>query len=232
MTDNGPQRLNKFLAHKLGWSRREADEAIAAGRVSLDGKIAQLGDRLDSGQSLELDDQVVDTDRPNYTYLAFHKPVGYVCSRRAQGENPTIYSLLPEKFRRLKPVGRLDRYSSGLILMTDDGDFAFAMTHPKFHKTKVYNVELDQPLQPLHRQMIADHGLKLEDGLSRFELARLRDGDDTGWRISMSEGRNRQIRRTFAALGYQVIKLHRTDFGRFSLADLAAGQTRLVSPEA
>jgi 23S rRNA pseudouridine2605 synthase len=138
---------------------------------------------------------------------------------------------LPPEFQRLKPVGRLDRDSSGLILLTDDGDFAFTMTHPKFHKTKRYEVELDKPLQPLHRQMIADHGLQLEDGLSRFEVERQHDGNDTAWRVTMSQGRNRQIRRTFAALGYQVIKLHRTDFGGFVLADLAVGQAQSISPD-
>ncbi|HET6622746.1 MAG TPA: pseudouridine synthase [Candidatus Saccharimonadales bacterium] len=230
MIDNDNFRLNKFLAHKLGLSRREADDMIAAGRITLDGEVAQLGARLRGGQSVKLDDKAIDLDKPAYTYLAFNKPVGYVCSRRSQGETPTIYKLLPDKYRNLKTVGRLDRDSSGLLLLTDDGDFTFSMTHPKFHKTKTYEIELDKSLEPLHRQMISDHGIQLEDGLSRLHLDRLKEGDDNGWRVLMHEGRNRQIRRTFAAVGYQVVKLHRVQFGHYSLAGLQSGEIDTITP--
>ena len=153
-----------------------------------------------------------------------NKPRGYVCSRKKQGENETIYAILPKKYHSLKPVGRLDKDSSGLLLLTNDGDFAFRMTHPKFRKIKEYLVELDAPLAPLHQQMIADFGINLPDGKSQLGLERL-DDERKKWKVSMSEGRNRQIRRTFAAVGYEVCKLHRMVFGAYFLPeDLLNGE--------
>jgi 23S rRNA pseudouridine2605 synthase len=122
----------------------------------------------------------------------------------------------------LKPVGRLDKDSSGLLLMTNDGNLANELTHPSYRKNKVYEVTLDKPLQPLHRQMISDHGVMLDDGPSKFELERL--ADETTWQVTMHEGRNRQIRRTFAGLGYEVIGLNRIRFGDYRLAELSPGQ--------
>ena len=168
--------------------------------------------------------------RSSYTYLMLNKPINYVCSRKQQGKTPTIYSLLPDKFHNLKPVGRLDANSSGLLLLTNDGDFAFRMTHPKFKKNKQYNVTLDKELAPLHQQMIADFGIQLNDGLSKLGLSRQSNQDRHNWIVSMSEGRNRQIRRTFASLGYTVIKLHRTHFGTYKLGTLGAGDYIVINP--
>lgn len=217
-------RLNKFLAHATGISRREADVLIEQGRVSVNGRVVELGTQISPSDLLAVDGKAVTNQPTAYTYVLFNKPVGYVCSRRAQGDNPTIYDILPEKYRALKPVGRLDRDSSGLLLLTDDGDFAHRMTHPSFHKNKAYEVELDHALEPLHRQMISDYGVDLDDGKSQLQLERLHDGDDTQWKVLMHEGRNRQIRRTFAALGYEVTRLHRTHFGNYSLDTLTPGK--------
>lgn len=225
-------RLNKYLAHATGISRREADELIEQGRVLVNGKPAELGQPVAETDILAIDGKLVGNTSPNYTYLILNKPVGYVCSRKRQGESPTIYELLPERYRLLKPVGRLDRDSSGLLLLTDDGDFAHRMTHPSFHKNKTYEVTLDQPLQPLHRQMISDHGIDLEDGKSQLHLERLHEGDETHWKVIMHEGRNRQIRRTFAALGYTVTRLHRTTFGTFRLEELEDGGRKTIATEA
>ena len=229
-------RLNKFLAERLGLSRREADDAIAAGKVTIDGVVAKLGDRVatpttsahfatrSSRCELDILPKVCYNGKTvpfqtDFLYLAFNKPVGYVCSRHAQGPAPTIYELLPQKYHSLKTVGRLDKDSSGLILLTNDGDFAFQMTHPKFHKEKVYEVELDRPLAPLHQQMISDYGVMLTDGPSKFTV--IHDGNK--YIVTLAEGRNRQIRRTFGALGYTVTKLHRTQFGPYALSTLAPG---------
>lgn len=216
-------RLNKFLAERLGISRREADDLIVDGKVLVDEKPAELGMRISEESRVRLGDEEVGFSH-DYIYIMMNKPVGYVCSRKRQGETPTVYELLPEKYRKLKTVGRLDKDSSGLILFTDDGDFAYQMTHPKFLKTKVYHVELNRELAPLHQQMIADFGVKLEDGVSKLELVRLREGDRFGFEVTMSEGRNRQIRRTFEALGYEVVKLHRLSFGRYNLGALESGK--------
>ncbi len=221
-------RLNKFIAHSAGLSRREADAAIESGRVKVNGIRAELGTQVGPNDIVILDDTKI-TETTSYTYIALHKPVGYVCSRREQGDTPTIYSLLPESQRGLKAVGRLDKDSSGILLLTDDGDFAHQMTHPKFHKAKSYTVTIDAPLAPLHHQMIHDYGVQLEDGRSQLQLEKI-DDDGLSWRITMHEGRNRQIRRTFSALGYTVISLHRTQFGTYSLGELHSGKTTAVNP--
>lgn len=219
-------RLNKFLAEKVGLSRREADNLIVDGKVLVNQQPAVLGARISETDEIICDGKIISTKKPEYIYLMLNKPVGYVSSRKAQGEVPTLYELLPEKYQKLKTVGRLDKNSSGLILLTNDGDFAFKHTHPKFYKLKTYLVELDQTLAPLHQQEISDFGIHLEDGLSKLFLTKL-DEDRLKWQVEMSEGRNRQIRRTFAALGYKVIKLHRIEFGHYQLGDLKTGEFKL-----
>lgn len=220
-------RLNKFLAEKVGLSRREADNLIADGKVLVNQQPAVLGARISETDEIICDGKIISTKKPEYIYLMLNKPVGYVSSRKAQDEVPTLYELLPEKYQKLKTVGRLDKNSSGLILLTNDGDFAFKHTHPKFYKLKTYLVELDQTLAPLHQQEISDFGIHLEDGLSKLFLTKL-DEDRLKWQVEMSEGRNRQIRRTFAALGYKVVKLHRIEFGHYQLGDLKTGEFKLV----
>lgn len=234
---DGKVRLNKFLAERLGVSRRQADDLIAAGKVlvrvagSTEKKPAVLGARIDKTDEVWYNNSMVPFET-EYFYVALNKPAGYVCSRKRQGDSPTIYEILPQKYASLKTVGRLDRDSSGLILLTNDGDFAFSMTHPKFYKEKVYEVELDRDLEPLHQQMIADFGVDLPDGKSQLGLSRIdggssnnggHDGDRKRWRVTMSEGRNRQIRRTFAAVGYTVVGLHRVQFGKYQLSGLKPG---------
>ena len=226
-TARNTQRLNKFVALSLGVSRRKADELIEKGKIIVDGQPARLGQQISkvnhvsyNGNSLKIQDKKL---------IALNKPIGYLCSRASQGGVPTIYELLPTSLHHLKPVGRLDKDSSGLILLTNDGDFAHQMTHPSFYKIKRYLVTLDQPLQPLHRQMINDFGVQLPDGPSRLTLERQHDGDDHRWIVQMSEGRNRQIRRTFAALGYTVTKLHRTDFGSYSLGGMKRGEWQEIN---
>lgn len=229
MPTNQPEqvRLNKFLALHLGVSRREADNIIDLGRVKINDKIATLGARFVKGDDITLDGKPLQ-GTVEYQYIALNKPPGYVCSRRQQGDSPTIYELLPTKFHNLKPVGRLDRDSSGLILLTNDGDFAYRMTHPSFMKTKIYNARLDSDLAPLHQQMICDHGIKLIDGPSKLQLERISDTDRKGWIVTMHEGRNRQIRRTFDSLGYTVKKLHRTDFGNYNIGDIQVGKFKVI----
>ncbi len=215
--------------------RRQADKLIEQKRVLVDGKIPQLGAQLQpeehhiiiDGQELKSQPAVV------FTYIIFNKPIGYVCSRRQQATTPTIYSLLPKKYQHLKPVGRLDKDSSGLLLLTNDGDFAHRMTHPSFGKIKQYNVQLDKPLTHSHQQIIDEQGVQLPDGRSKLRLTLLLKNDATKWLVTMQEGRNRQIRRTFAALGYTVIKLHRVSFGVYQLKMLSPGKLEeiKVSPK-
>ena len=224
-------RLNKFLAERLGVSRREADDLISSGKIKVDGKTAKIGAKVDNSSKVRYNEKTIPF-QTDFLYLAFNKPVGYVCSRRAQGDSPTLYDLLPAKYQKLKTVGRLDKNSSGLILLTNDGNFAYQMTHPKFRKTKVYEIELDKPLEPLHQQMISDYGVMLEDGVSRFKI--IRDNStqlpSSGYTVILTEGRNRQIRRTFATLGYKVTKLHRTHFGKYELGNLKPKKYVIIEP--
>ena len=215
-------RINKYVALASNLSRRGADAAIADYRVGVNGKTAQMGSEVVSSDIVTLDGRVI-TPPVNSVTIMLNKPPGYIVSKDGQG-GETIYDLLPFEYERLNPVGRLDKDSSGLLLLTNDGDLAQKLTHPSYQKRKIYEVILDKPLQPLHKQMISDHGVQLEDGPSKFEIERLHEGKDLEWKVTMTEGRNRQIRRTFGSLDYDVVKLHRTTFGEYQLSDLASGQ--------
>jgi 23S rRNA pseudouridine2605 synthase len=216
-------RINKYVAQATGMSRRAADTAIAEGRVAVNGASTEVGTEVSPNDTVTLDGKPI-APGAKLTTILLNKPVGYVVSREGQGSK-TIYDLLPAEYRHLKPVGRLDKDSSGLLLLTNDGNLANELTHPRYAKTKVYEIELNRSLEPLHLQMITDHGIKLEDGPSKLQLEKM--GSDKQWLITMQEGRNRQIRRTFAALGYTVIKLHRTHFGNYQLNELESGRIRI-----
>jgi len=227
--------LNKFIASGTALSRRKADEAIAAGRVTVNGKPAEQGMDISENDVVTLDNQTIrQSDYPTTTIM-LNKPPGYVVSRDGQGSQ-TIYDLLPPEYQHLNPVGRLDKYSSGLLLLTNDGQLAHELTHPSRQKTKIYEVYLDKPLEPLHQQMISDYGIMLEDGLSKFSLQKLETSNQeieekqlvpsSYFLVSMHEGRNRQIRRTFESLGYRVTHLHRTHFGEYQLGTLKPGTTK------
>ena len=218
-------RLNKYVALATGLSRRKADELISLGRVQVNNTIPTMGEAI-TDQIVTLDDEKLTIPKTTQTIM-LHKPVGYICSRDGQG-SPTIYELIPEALHNLKPVGRLDKNSSGLLLLTNDGDLAQQLTHPSHHKVKQYLVHINKPLEPLHRQMISDIGIQLEDGPSKLQLERIHDNTDKDWRVVMSEGRNRQIRRTFESLGYFVAKLHRTHFGSYELGTLQPGKHKTV----
>jgi 23S rRNA pseudouridine2605 synthase len=217
LADNTVMRINKFIAGSTGLSRRAADKIVEEGRVRINGAPATLSSQVGPADTVSLDGKPLGTAAETQTIL-INKPAGYVVSREGQGSK-TIYDLLPPKMHHLKPIGRLDKASSGLLLLTTDGQLAHQLTHPSFQKVKIYEVQLDQSLQPLHRQMISEIGIQLEDGPSRFSLERLEEGDELRWRVTMHEGRNRQIRRTFAALGYTVVILHRTQFGNYLLPE-------------
>lgn len=257
-------RLNKFIAWCTPLSRRAADTVIGQGRVTINSERASNGSQVKTTDVVCLDGvKLVPPQTP--TTIMLNKPVGYVCSRNGQGSK-TVFELLPPEYQHLQPVGRLDKDSSGLLLLTDDGELANQLTHPRYAKTKVYEVTLDKPLQPLHQQMITDHGITLEDGLSRFLVTRIGEPvRSTGaseqragggglvsseatippegrrasldqknvstehYQITMQEGRNRQIRRTFMALGYTVTSLHRTHLGPYSLEERALSQWKKVA---
>lgn len=214
-------RINKYLAQATGMSRRDADKAIEQGRVLADGQPAHTGQDVPDGILVTLDGASLNPPEHTQT-IVLNKPVGYVVSRDGQGSK-TIYDLLPPQLHHLKPVGRLDKDSSGLLLLTNDGQLAQQLTHPRHQKTKIYEVTLNKPLRAEHAKQISQQGIRLEDGISKLQLKPL---DKTGkaWQVTMQEGRNRQIRRTFATLGYTIKKLHRTRFGNHPINTLASAE--------
>lgn len=213
-------RINKFVAQASGLSRRAADTAVRQGRVAINGIQAQLGDVIGKADKVSLDGKPL--RRQTTVTVMLNKPAGYVCSRNGQGSQ-TIYDLLPAEYHQLKPVGRLDKDSSGLLLLTNDGDHANELTHPRYVKQKVYEVKLNKELSSADKQQL-ETGVELDDGLSRLQLEPLQ----SGWQVTLSEGRNRQVRRSFAALGYAVTKLHRTQFGSYQLLQLKSGSCKVI----
>lgn len=220
-------RINKYVAQATGISRRSADEAIRAGKVRLNGIQAKLGDEADANDEVFLNNHKLKL-AIGFTTLMLNKPTGYVCSRNGQGSK-TIYDLLPDEYHRLKPIGRLDKDSSGLLLLTDDGELANKLTHPRYQKEKVYRVKLNKTLEQKAKEQLLT-GVELSDGLSKF--IQLKDCSDAIYEVILTEGKNRQIRRTFNALGYKTISLHRIKFGSFDLSQtLMPGNYMVVSSE-
>ena len=213
-------RVNKFIASASNLSRRKADEAIAAGHVTINGKVAEQGQTVSVTDVVALQGHTLTAPVSNTTVM-LNKPVGFVVSRSGQGSR-TIYDLLPVEYHHLNPVGRLDKDSSGLLLLTDDGNLANQLTHPSYNKQKVYHVTLDKPLRPDDLGKI-EQGVQLDDGhLSKLGISAL-ETPESAYEVRLSEGRNRQIRRTFEALGYTVETLHRTQFGDYQLGSLRVG---------
>ena len=213
-------RINKFVALATGMSRRAADEAIEQNRVKVNAHPAIITSQIASSDVVTLDGKVI---KPlSITTIMLNKPAGYVCSRNGQGSK-TIYDLIPQDLYHLKPVGRLDKDSSGLLLMTNDGTIAHEMTHPSQDKVKKYYVKLDKKLAKKDYSSINNGEVILEDGKSQLQLSQV-SSTEYDWLVSMREGRNRQIRRTFDILGYNVKKLHRLKMGNFSLDSLPSGK--------
>jgi 23S rRNA pseudouridine2605 synthase len=214
-------RINKFIAQATGLSRREVDALISAQKVTVNNLIAQTGLQITEEDSIILNGKKLRLQA--LTTILLNKPVGYVCSRNGQGSK-TIYDLLPKQYHNLKTAGRLDKDSSGLLLLTNDGTLANTLTHPSFDKNKVYEVQLNKALS-LQDKLKIEHGIELEDGISALQLK----GRDKKWVVTMKEGRNRQIRRTFNQLDYTVTKLHRIRFGNYSIDDLSGKLFSVIS---
>ena len=205
-------RINKYVALATGLSRRKADDVIASGQIKINGTPATTGSTLSDQDIVTLNNKKLSL--PIFTTILLNKPTGYVCSRNGQGSK-TIYDLLPAKYHNLKPIGRLDKNSSGLLLLTNNGTLHQQLSHPSYVKQKRYIVTLNKPLLPQDQTNILK-GVMLEDGISKLQLKK----DGKSWIVTMAEGRNRQIRRTFFALGYKVTKLTRTNFGPYKLSDI------------
>jgi len=218
-------RINKYLAGRLGISRRRADEILQAGRITVDGTLVTVGLDVSDTNTVLIDGRPLPQEK-KFEYVLLNKPVGYVCSRDGQGSY-TIYDLLPREYNHLNPVGRLDKDSSGLLLLTNDGALHNELTHPSSQKEKVYIVTLNKPLAQADAEQITA-GIQLFDGVSALGL-RAMDQERRIWEVRMHEGRNRQIRRTFRAVGYIITTLQRMQFGDYKIGTLAPGKYSLIT---
>ncbi|MBX6365082.1 MAG: rRNA pseudouridine synthase [Gemmatimonadetes bacterium] len=223
-----PIRLQRFLSQAGVASRRRAEELIRAGRVRVDGVVVtELGGRVDPETArVEVDGRRV---RPvARRWIALHKPVGYVTTRKDPEGRPTIYDLLPSEFHGLFYVGRLDYNSEGLVLLTNDGDGAHRLTHPRYGVERVYEVDVEGqvPAAALRR---LETGVMLEDGPARAERAIRRPGAEPGTsrlHVTLREGRKREVRRMLQAIGHPVRRLVRIQYGAVKLGALAPGAWR------
>ena len=215
-------RINRYVSLATGLARRKVDLLISSQKVKVNDQFAQLGQNIEDLDIVKLDDQILKLPITKLL-IAINKPPGYVVSRTGQGSQ-TIYDLLPKKYYQLKPIGRLDKDSRGLLLLTNDGDYAFQLTHPSFKKPKIYQVVLDRNLD-LSSNIKIKNGVKLKDGLSKMNIRKLADKT---YELELSEGRNRQIRRTFKALGYNVLDLDRLSFGKYKKGSLELGEYRII----
>jgi 23S rRNA pseudouridine2605 synthase len=218
-------RLNRFLAAAGIGSRRHCDELIAAGRVTVNGQTctnfsAQPGER----DHVKVDGKLVRAERP--LHIILHKPAGFVSTRKDPRARDTIFDLLPAKFPRLFNVGRLDAQSEGLLILTNDGDLAQRLTHPRYKIDKEYEVTLDRAWDAALTPKLL-RGILL-DG-ERARIAHLRPRAPTRLGIVLRQGINRQIRRMFEAMGYRVERLVRTRIGNLRLGDLPRGHWRPLS---
>ena len=228
---NEPLRLNKYLANAGVCSRREADEFIQAGAVTVNGEVVtELGTKILRADEVKFKDQPVSLEKKVYVLL--NKPKDYVTTSDDPQQRKTVMDLVkgicPE---RIYPVGRLDRNTTGVLLLTNDGDLASKLTHPKFLKKKVYHVFLDKPVTPQTLQQISD-GIELEDGeikADAIEYADERDQSQVG--IEIHSGKNRIVRRIFESLGYRVVKLDRVQFAGLTKKNLRRGDWRYLTEQ-
>jgi 23S rRNA pseudouridine2605 synthase len=244
------ERIQKVLANAGVASRRASDALVSAGRVRVDGRTASIGERVDPlAAIIEVDGIPVGIGVAK-AYVALHKPAGVTSTTQDRHAETTVLDLVPTALvpdgTRLYPVGRLDQDSEGLLLLTNDGDWAEHILHPRFGVTREYAVALNRPLDPEQVQALAT-GVRLEEGRARLAeplrplveaeieaLARvLRPGFDaelTWYRASLRQGWKRQLRRMFGGVGAPIVRLARVSIGSVRLGDLRSGRARRLTP--
>ena len=219
-------RLNRYLAAAGLGSRRHCDELIAAGRVTINGQVCtDFSAQPSPTDHVKVKGRLVHLEPP-YTII-LHKPAGFVSTRRDPHARDTIFDLLPAKLAHLFNVGRLDAQTEGLLILTNDGDLAQQLTHPRYKVEKEYDVVLDKPWDPALK-------IKLLKGITldgeRASIAGLRAISGTHLRVILRQGINRQIRRMFEAFGYKVKRLVRMRIAHLHLGDLPRGHWRTLTP--
>jgi len=220
-------RLNKYLSEHTLLSRRKSDMAIAEGRVSVNDNMPQVGQQVTPDDSVTLDGREVNQSNGSEKIITvlLNKPVGYVCSKNGQGSR-TIYSLLPKEYQRLNIAGRLDKDSSGLVILTNDGDLLNELTHPSNNKNKIYTVITDKELGANDlEELVAgiDIGEKI---LSTFDS--IEKTDTKTYEVVLSEGRNRQIRKMINKRHVSVESLHRKSIGTYKCDNIAKSKYKVI----
>ena len=215
-------RINLYLAQSLGMSRRTADAEILDGRVKINTKRALLGDQVMPGDEVKYKGVVVGAKTEERTTVMLHKPVGYITSRkRDETKAPTVMELLPKELQHLKPIGRLDKESSGLLMLTDDGDLLYKSTHPKFEIEKEYLVTFVERLDANEFKMW-QKGMRLPDGVAKADSI-IHESKNL-YRIVLHQGLTRQIRRMAGKTGNAVESLVRVRTGNHVLGKLKVGE--------
>ncbi len=224
------QRLQKYLSQAGIASRRKAEEMILAGRVRVNGSVVrELGKKVEPGRDVvEVDGRRVKVAAT--LWLALNKPRGYVTTRQDPQGRATVYELVPSEYHGLFYVGRLDYDSEGLVLLTNEGEVANRLMHPRYGTERVYEVEVGEEIGPAELRQLRV-GVQLEDGPARAEaVTRLKAAPGrTRLRVTLREGRNREVRRMFEALGHGVERLVRVSYGPVRLGSLAPGAWRRLT---
>ena len=225
-------RINKFLADKGIASRRHADEIIAAGRVTINGVVATLGANVDEGDEVALDGIVLETTEKKMEYYLMNKPKGVVCTVSDDRGRKTVIDLLPEGVGRVFPVGRLDYETEGLLILTNDGDLAYRLTHPMTEIPKTYMAKIEGTLTEKDLNPIRS-GIELDGVMTKKCKAHIVETNKayTKVHITITEGKNRQVRRMFEAIGRNVELLRRVSIGQLKLTGLDRGKTRPLTEQ-
>lgn len=224
-------RLNKFIASSGVCSRRKADEYIENGKVKVNGKVVtELGFQVSNKDKVTLEGKLIKPE--TLTYIRYYKPAGYITTASDEKGRKTIYDALPEEVRSLRPVGRLDKDSTGLLLMTNDGDLINQLTHPSLKVPKVYRVCAEGKLN-LNDLTVMEKGIEIEEGKIAYAYAQILEfeGKNTVLEIVLFQGLNRQIRKMLEFLGHPVISLKRLSVGPIDLSGLKKGQFKYLKPK-
>ena len=225
-------RINKFLAERGVASRRHADAIVEAGRVTVNGKTATLGMNVEEEDIVELDGNLLSTSEKKEEYYLMNKPKGVVCTVSDDRGRKTVMDLLPENVGRVFPVGRLDYATEGLLILTNDGDLAFRLTHPTSEIPKTYMARIEGTLTEKDLNPIRS-GIELDGVLTKKCKAHIVETNKayTKVHVTITEGRNRQVRRMFEAIGKNVEFLKRISIGQLKLTGLDRGQIRPLTEQ-
>lgn len=226
-------RLAKYLAQAGIASRRHAEQMIKNGEIKVNGRlVTEMGIQVEPGLDMvEYRSQIVGGNLPRMRYVLLYKPPGFICSVQDPQGRPTVLDLLGDIEEHIYPVGRLDFDTSGLLLLSNDGEFANLIMHPRYKITKTYEARVKGQVSPAKLEQMRQ-GLLLEDGMTAPAQVKLfQDGSDSLLEISIHEGRKRQIKRMCAAIGHPVICLKRTGLAFLSLHGLEEGKYRLLTDQ-